>query len=296
MNRRHLDSFMAASRHLNFTAAAEELYLSRQALSGTINELEKELGALLFVRRRRGVALTKEGEAFLRYAEGESALWRELELSLGRNVERIAISFGGPFEFLEDSVVEKLLLFEEKEPGVQLVMSEYSDMDFIWDEVREGSLDVGWTMQKPTDGRLSCRECGPIGVHAVMRRSDPLAKLDVVDFQNDLRGRFVMTPSKSGHAYLEEPLAKCGASSRCAPASLPFLTSSIVKEGRLLFAFNGVNPLDGSSTTMRSVTNFPYNLTNCLVYRKDASAEVLKFVDYAAALMSEERLMTGGSV
>lgn len=54
--------FEAAARHLNFTAAANELGSSQPAISQRIHSLENQLGALLFERRHRGVALTQTGE------------------------------------------------------------------------------------------------------------------------------------------------------------------------------------------------------------------------------------------
>lgn len=54
--------FEVAARHLNFTAAAEELGTSQPAVSQRINQLERELGVALFERRHRGVLLTAEGD------------------------------------------------------------------------------------------------------------------------------------------------------------------------------------------------------------------------------------------
>jgi putative choline sulfate-utilization transcription factor len=54
--------FEAAARHLNFTAASQELGSSQPAVSQRIGLLEAQLGTPLFERRHRGVALTETGE------------------------------------------------------------------------------------------------------------------------------------------------------------------------------------------------------------------------------------------
>jgi LysR family glycine cleavage system transcriptional activator len=54
--------FEAAARHLNFTAAAAELNMTQAAVSYQIKLIEDRLGAALFVRSRRGVALTPLGQ------------------------------------------------------------------------------------------------------------------------------------------------------------------------------------------------------------------------------------------
>jgi len=53
--------FDVVARHLSFTAAAEELNLSKGAVSYQMNRLEAELGFPVFVRRHRGVDLTDKG-------------------------------------------------------------------------------------------------------------------------------------------------------------------------------------------------------------------------------------------
>lgn len=54
-------AFDASARHLNFTSAAEELGLTQSAVSQHIRALETRLGAPLFLRKPRGLALTDAG-------------------------------------------------------------------------------------------------------------------------------------------------------------------------------------------------------------------------------------------
>lgn len=55
-------AFEAAARHLSFTKAAEELGMTQAAVSYQIKLLEERVGAPLFLRLPRKVALTREGE------------------------------------------------------------------------------------------------------------------------------------------------------------------------------------------------------------------------------------------
>lgn len=59
-----LEGFEAAARHLSFTKAGEELFLTQSAVSRQIKELEEQLGAPLFERRHRALALTEAGQHF----------------------------------------------------------------------------------------------------------------------------------------------------------------------------------------------------------------------------------------
>jgi LysR family glycine cleavage system transcriptional activator len=57
-------SFEAAARHLSFTLAARELYVTQGAVSRGVQALEAELGVALFRRTGRQVALTAAGAAY----------------------------------------------------------------------------------------------------------------------------------------------------------------------------------------------------------------------------------------
>ena len=59
-----LQGFEAAARHLSFTKAGEELFLTQSAVSRQIKDLEDQLGVPLFERRHRSLALTEAGQQF----------------------------------------------------------------------------------------------------------------------------------------------------------------------------------------------------------------------------------------
>jgi DNA-binding transcriptional LysR family regulator len=56
-----IQGFEAAARTLSFTKAAEELFITQSAVSRQIRALEEHLGAPLFERRPRALALTEQG-------------------------------------------------------------------------------------------------------------------------------------------------------------------------------------------------------------------------------------------
>ncbi|SDI78847.1 LysR family transcriptional regulator, D-serine deaminase activator [Ferrimonas sediminum] len=68
-----LHCFECAARHLSFTKAAEELYLTQSAVSHRIKKLEEQLGFKLFLRFNRRLQLTEQGAGLL----------AELDQSLG---------------------------------------------------------------------------------------------------------------------------------------------------------------------------------------------------------------------
>ena len=60
-----LRTFEAAARHLSFTKAADELFVTQAAVSHQIRALEEHLGAPLFRRMNRRLILTDQGQVLL---------------------------------------------------------------------------------------------------------------------------------------------------------------------------------------------------------------------------------------
>jgi DNA-binding transcriptional LysR family regulator len=65
MELRHLRHFVALADERSFTAAAAREHIVQSGLSTSIRALEKDVGALLFVRGTRPIRLTAEGEALV---------------------------------------------------------------------------------------------------------------------------------------------------------------------------------------------------------------------------------------
>ena len=57
-----LVSFEAAARHLSFTKAGAERFVTQSAISRQIQALEENLGVALFTRRHRALSLTADGQ------------------------------------------------------------------------------------------------------------------------------------------------------------------------------------------------------------------------------------------
>ena len=68
MELRQLKYFLAIADNGSFSAAAERVFVAQSALSHQMAQLEGELGVGLFLRTRRGVALTDAGQRFYPHA------------------------------------------------------------------------------------------------------------------------------------------------------------------------------------------------------------------------------------
>lgn len=69
MDLRHLNYFLILAEELNFSRAAERLHISQPPLTRMIQQIESELGVLLFERSKRNVMLTSAGVELLHDAK-----------------------------------------------------------------------------------------------------------------------------------------------------------------------------------------------------------------------------------
>jgi DNA-binding transcriptional LysR family regulator len=68
MSLAQLETFVTIAETRNVSRAAERLRIAQPALSRRLRSLEDELGATLFVRTARGMALSQDGQVFLVHA------------------------------------------------------------------------------------------------------------------------------------------------------------------------------------------------------------------------------------
>ena len=88
MNTRQIEYFLAVADELNFTRAAEKLYVSQTAVTQQIKTLEEQLGVRLFERTKKKVMLTPAGEVF----RGES---QELLHHIDAITEKVKMTSAG---------------------------------------------------------------------------------------------------------------------------------------------------------------------------------------------------------
>lgn len=69
MDTQTLRTFLTVSTLKSFTQTAEALFVAQSTVTNRIADLERELGKKLFIRDKKNISLTKEGELYLTYAK-----------------------------------------------------------------------------------------------------------------------------------------------------------------------------------------------------------------------------------
>lgn len=133
-----LRSFESAGRHLSFSRAAEELFVSQAAISRQIRELEAFLHRPLFIRHHRRVALTEAGERLLSQLvqsfDAIDGLLADLIATPAQSVVRVSVEPSLAACWL----VPRLNGFREKWPGIDISL----DVDPRLVEFRGGQPEL----------------------------------------------------------------------------------------------------------------------------------------------------------
>jgi DNA-binding transcriptional LysR family regulator len=193
MNFSQIKCFLAASECLNFTKAAERLYLSQPVLSRQIAAMEDELGIELFIREKKTVRLTAAGEVM---AEG----LRRLAGDYSDLVEKASALHKGFAGTLNIGMIEGQLIcapysgalasFHDEHPSVRCNLSSHSIGGLVR-ALQDGSVDIGFCASFNVEGidDLEYKEVGRAKTFLVIPKRHPLADkegLTLDDFRNDL--------------------------------------------------------------------------------------------------------------
>ena len=161
--------FLVTADTLNYTKAAERLFMSRQALRQALAGMEAELGIPLFINEKNKLSLTVQGEYLQLSAqtvveEFEKMMVDVKQFCQGQSALRLGLSVS-LFPFLIPEIGEILDRFQEKYPQVR-VDTDLMTNDEVIDKVQNGSLDCGALVQ------MKCRRPG--------LRSQPLAEYPAI--------------------------------------------------------------------------------------------------------------------
>ena len=193
MNTKQIDYCIELSRTLNFSRAAENLFVSQPTFSYQIRLLEEEVGFQIFYRNGKGAELTPAGSQFVTYLVGmREELKRAIEQGQNfsaRFTDNISISLmvRQALYFLP----EAMRLFEESDPEVQITpMFQYEGG---MESFLRGDADVLFALKDQTRhlSGVTVHDLFDSHIYLIADREDPLAAKNLVT-ESDLYGRTLM--------------------------------------------------------------------------------------------------------
>ena len=115
-----LKGFEAAARHLSFTKAGEELFLTQSAISRQVQALEEQVGAQLFQRRTRSLLLTDAGQRYYQVVRAALDDLRAATASVRSASSQAILTVSTTVTFASLWLVPRLAAFQGMQPGVQV--------------------------------------------------------------------------------------------------------------------------------------------------------------------------------
>jgi len=178
--------FLKAAKMLNFTAAAERLFITQPALSQQITAIEKELNMQLFVRGNNSVYLTPAGELFYKRLQD---IYQNY-LYLIEQISDLNASNSGHLNIglLEDQLLDEVIIdsinyLVKQYPNINVGVSK-RDAYALCGGLADGTLDIAVMLLydgAPTSGMRTLPICsGPL--YLAISKKHSAARLDIIDF------------------------------------------------------------------------------------------------------------------
>lgn len=148
---RQLQVFEAVARHLNFTRAAEELFLTQPAVSMQIKQLEEQIGQPLFEQMGKKIHLTDPGQEVYRYSQAISRQLDEMEKVLeemkGLRQGRLTLAVASTANYFLPNL---LGVFSQRHQGISVDI-EVTNRENLLKALAANTIDFAIMGQPPGD-------------------------------------------------------------------------------------------------------------------------------------------------
>ena len=138
-----LIAFMAIVKHKTVHGAADAIHLTQTAVTQRIRSLESQLRVTLFIRTRRGMVLTQEGEALLRYCQAAKSLEGEALACIqktGKETE-VELTISAPTSLMRTRILPCCFPIIERYPNLLLHFN-VNDVEERHETLRAGLADL----------------------------------------------------------------------------------------------------------------------------------------------------------
>jgi len=295
MDIRSLACFVAVAETLHFRRAADRLNLTQPALSQRIRVLEEEVGATLFERDRRGVALTAAGAAFLDPARAAVAnanlaktrALRAVEGEIGRlRLGFTTIAFYG-------ALPEAVRAFRARYPDIMIELTEMNS-PALERALLTGGIDLGIVHPPIAAPELTIRTLPSQRLKLALPASHRLADRDILTVHDLDEEPLLIAPRAIGPSIYDRIIAlfqNQGVSPRIVQEVTPMTTlTGLVAAGvGMGFVTDGIAAVGRPGVAFRSIEPEPPDLPIAAAWLSpDLSSPAARFLDIVAEYTPEK--------
>lgn len=152
--------FYETALHQSFSKAARHLYISQSAISQCIHQLEADLNAVLFVRSRHGVTLTKEGQLLFQKVESAMQAISQGETLLARlhHLDSGSLTIAAGDTITSHYLLPYLEQFHATYPEIRIEMANSYSHQML-QLVKEGKAELAFVNMPISDDELCIEPC-----------------------------------------------------------------------------------------------------------------------------------------
>ncbi|MBP1931297.1 LysR family transcriptional regulator [Ammoniphilus resinae] len=177
MNTEQLHTFLVVCNCYNFSEAAKILFVPQPTVSNRIQYLEQELGVKLFIRGKRGVTLTEEGETFLPYAQQVINVINTAMSVLKPSHEENKIRIGSTIPFTYPLILKKIQKLSSTYKNLEIVLLNV-DQSVILDKLTSEEIDTAFVIEPIFQRGIECHRIGKENIQVILSPQHPLAHLE----------------------------------------------------------------------------------------------------------------------
>ena len=210
MDLHQLKHFLALADSLNYRRTAEAVFIAQPALSRQIQQLESEIGALLFKRNKRNVTLTPAG-AYLQ--EEASRLVEQLEGAFRRSAqihrgEAGEVRIGHASSAMQSILPKLLISIREKTPDLRALLMETTNR-YQMEALQNRQIDVGFSPNIIAPSNVSSRVVYVENFVVLLPEHHPISADTFTDLSAFAQESFILPPLAEGIGYVESIQALC---------------------------------------------------------------------------------------
>ncbi|HIJ82865.1 MAG: transcriptional regulator, LysR family [Magnetococcales bacterium] len=206
--------FHAVAKHLSFTRAAEELYLTQPAVTFQIRQLEEHFNTRLFDRHHNRISLTEAGEMVFSYSERILELYRETEKAISEMTgeTRGIIKLGASTTIGEYLLPPILSGYHEKFPRVQVRLS-VDNTRLVVRKLEDATIDMGMVEGPIANKNITVAPCFEDELVVIFPPGHPFESMEEIPPAKLKDHPFVSREEGSGtRMVISEHLGKSGIS------------------------------------------------------------------------------------
>jgi DNA-binding transcriptional LysR family regulator len=285
MDIQQLKNFLILCETLNFRKASEQINIVQPALSRQIQSLEEQVGALLFSRNKRNVALTEAG---IYFRKESNRIIHELEKAIEKTAlihrgEAGEISIGNASSAMQTVIPAFLVQAKERFPNLKTNLLEVDNrrqIEMLMNRVCD--IGVGPNILVPTE--INSRVLYEENFVVLLPQNHPISSGNFTDLSILKDENFILPPLSVGYGYVETILQICqkyGFKPTIVHESAHSSSVQRLVEAGLGISIEPISSVRGMNAEIKLIelTQEPQKAEMMLLWLKEREDELQNFLD-----------------